>query len=49
MTLKIDVVKLAKIAGMILTVAGTVVTGWVGTKENEKTLEKLVEDHFKEE
>lgn len=47
--MNIDVVKIVKIAGLVLSVAGTIATGWAGSKENEKTLEKLVKDHFKEE
>ena len=44
---KIDTVKLIKIGGMILSIAGTIAAGYVSTKENEKTIEKMVEDHFK--
>lgn len=42
----IDTVKVIKIAGTVLSVAGMLATGWAGTKENTKTLEKLVNDHF---
>lgn len=37
-------VKIAKIGGLVLSVAGTVVAGWAGRKENDKTLEKLVNE-----
>lgn len=40
---KIDVVKVAKGAGMLLSIGGMVLTSWVTSKENEKTLEKLVD------
>ena len=46
--MKIDVIKIVKIAGLVLSVAGTVATGWAGSKENERTLGKLVEDRFKD-
>lgn len=38
-----NVVKIVKIGGLILNIAGTIATGWAGSKENEKVLEKLVE------
>lgn len=47
--MNIDVVKIVKIAGLVLSVAGTIATGWAGSKENEKTIEKLVSDHFNQE
>lgn len=43
----IDVVKLAKGAGMILSIGGMLVSSWVGSKENEKVLEKLVDERLK--
>ena len=43
---KIDVVKLAKGAGMLLSIGGMVLTSWVGSKENEKTLQKLVDERL---
>lgn len=45
--MKLDVIKIVKVAGTLLSVAGMLASGWAGTKENEKTLEKLVADHFK--
>lgn len=42
----IDVVKVVKIAGTVMSVAGMLASGWAGSKENAKTLEKLVNDHF---
>ena len=44
---KVDVVKIAKIGGTLLSIGGMVIASWVGTKENEKTLQKLVEEHVK--
>lgn len=46
--MKFDVIKAVKIAGMVLGVVGTIATGWAGSKENERTLGKLVEDRFKD-
>jgi hypothetical protein len=43
---KIDVVKVVKIAATVMSVAGMLASGWAGSKENEKTLEKLVKEHF---
>lgn len=37
-----DKVKVGKVLGLLLTLGGTVVTAWVTGKENERTLEKLV-------
>lgn len=44
---KINIVKVAKIGGMLLTIGGTIVTAWVGSKENEQTLQKLVDERLK--
>lgn len=46
--MKFDIVKVVKIAGMALSVAGMIATGWAGSKENAKTLEALVNDRFKD-
>lgn len=43
---KVDVVKVVKIAATALSVAGMLASNWAGNKENEKTLEKLVKEHF---
>lgn len=48
MKVKIDTVKVVKIVGVVLGIAGTLATGWAGSKENTKTIEKLVEDHLNE-
>ncbi len=47
--MKIDKDLLIKIAGIALTLAGTVVTGISSKKENDKTLDKLVEEKLKSE
>jgi hypothetical protein len=43
---KDNIVKVAKIGGMLLSIGGMVLTSWVSSKENEKTLQKLVEEHL---
>ena len=40
---KIDVVKVAEIGGLALSVIGTIVSAWAGGKKNERTIAKLVE------
>lgn len=42
----VDVIKVVKIAGTVLSVAGMVASSWAGSKESNRTLEKLVNDHF---
>lgn len=42
----IDVVKAVKIAGTVMSVAGMLASSWAGGKENTKTIEKLVNEHF---
>ena len=44
--MKLDIVKIVKLAGMALSVAGMIATGWAGSKENKKVLEELVNNHF---
>lgn len=39
----VNVVKIAKIGGMVLSVGGMLVSSWVSGKEQEQTLAKLVE------
>ena len=46
--MKIDIIKVVKIAGMALSFAGMIASGWAGSKENEKTLEALVNNRFKD-
>lgn len=46
-TLKINKDLLINIAGIILTLAGTVVTGIANKKDTDKTLEKLVQESQK--
>lgn len=43
---KIDAVTIIKVLGMALTIGGTIASGWAGKKENDKTLEKLVNDRL---
>ena len=42
------IVKIVKVVGLLMSAAGTVATGWAGSKENEKVLEKLVEERLKQ-
>lgn len=42
----IDVVKIAKGFGMLLSVGGMLLTSWVSGKENEKVLQKLVDERL---
>lgn len=39
----INLLKLAKVGGLLLSIGGMVVTSLVSSKENEKVLEKLVD------
>lgn len=43
---KIDGLMVAKIGGIVLSVAAAIVSALVSTKENERTLQKLVDDKF---
>jgi hypothetical protein len=43
-TLKINAVKLAAILGTVLSVGGTLLTGWAGEKKTQATIAKMVED-----
>ena len=42
----LDMVKIAKIGGMVLSVGGMLITSWVSSKENESVLKKLVEERL---
>lgn len=42
----VDVVKIAKIGGMVLSVGSMLLTTWVSGKENEKTLQKLIDERL---
>lgn len=44
---KVDKVVLVKAIGALLTVGGMIASGWTGKKEQEQTLEKLVEEKLK--
>ena len=43
---KINVVKVAKIEGMLLSIGGMIIASWVGSKENEQVLQKLVDERL---
>ena len=43
---KFDVLKIAKIGGVVLSVGSMVLTTWVSGKEQEKTLQKLVNERL---
>ncbi len=45
--MKFDIVKLAKGAGLLLSVGGMLLTSWVSGKENEKVLAQLVDERLK--
>lgn len=45
---KIDMVNVARIGGLLLTIGGTIIGSWVGKKETESTLQKLVDERLKE-
>lgn len=45
--LKIDKIVVLKLAGLLLTGVGTLVSGLAQDKENEKTVEKMVRDRLK--
>ena len=47
MAKKIDVLTVAKIAGTVLTVGGTLLSAWTGKKDQDKTLAKLVDEALK--
>lgn len=40
---KLNLLKVAKIGGMLLSVGSMLLTSWVSTKENEKVLKELVD------
>ena len=44
--LKIDMDKALKIGGMVLTIAGTIVSAVASGKEQEKLISKAVEEHL---
>lgn len=43
---KLDIVKVAKGVGMLLSIGGMVLTSWVSGEENKKVLEKLVDERL---
>ena len=42
----IDTVKIAKGVGFLLSFGGMMLSSWVGSKENEKVLQKLVDERL---
>ena len=44
---KVDLLKLAKIGSLGITLVSGVLATWISSKENQKTLEKLVEERLK--
>lgn len=42
-TKNVNIVTIAKIGGMVLSVGGMLISSWVSGKEQEKTLAKLVD------
>jgi len=42
----LNLVKVAKIGGLLLSVGGMLITSWVTGKENEGILQKLVEERL---
>ena len=42
----VNVVKVVKIAGTVMSVAGMIASSWAGSKQADKTLENLVNAHF---
>ena len=45
----VDVLKIARIGGVVLSVGSMLVSSWVSNKEQEKTLKKLVDERLKNE
>lgn len=43
---KLNIVKVAKVGGMVLSIGGMIVSAWVSGKENEMTLQRLVNEHL---
>lgn len=44
MNKKIDKVTVIKVLGMVMTVGGMIASNWTGKKEQDQTLEKLVNE-----
>lgn len=42
--MKSKLLLVAKIGGLVCTIAGTILNAWANSKENERILEKLVND-----
>jgi hypothetical protein len=47
-SMKIDIVKVASIAGTVLGIIGTVVSGWAGRKTMDETITKRVTEALAE-
>ena len=46
--MKLDKVTLVKALGLVMTIGGTIAASWAGEKNNEKTLEKLVDSRLEQ-
>ena len=44
--MKVDIVKVVKVGSVVASVLSVIGTAWAGTKENQATLEALVEKHL---
>ena len=45
--MKVNIVKVVKVASLAFTLAGTLGTAWASDKESKATLETLVKEHLK--
>lgn len=45
--MKVDKVFVVKVLGMFMTVGGMVASNWTGKKDQDKTLEKLIEEKLR--
>lgn len=43
----VDVLKIAKVGSLVISGLGGLLATWISTKENEKTLQKLVDERLK--
>ena len=44
--MKVEMVKVVKIASMAASVVGMIGSSWASSKENQSTLEQLAKEHF---
>lgn len=45
--MKVDKVFVVKVLGMLMTVGGMVASNWTGKKDQDETLEKLIEEKLR--